>query len=94
MNNTAHVGAAVKTFFDFKEDSKYPNIMKNNMDSFNQAMSFQHPSYYLFSFYDVIIDKEISTLDELSEWASNSSRTVIISVMTSFKFCLEACFHI
>lgn len=79
-NIASQFGSCIVTFSNLKEDKC---VFENNTDPLNQPVISQRLSYFLFSFYDVIIDKEIYGYDDLSAWTTNTSRTV--------KFAFELC---
>lgn len=78
-NRASNVGGALKLFFDLEslnDDSSDPAYYYNNTDHVDEAISTGQPSYYVFSFYDVLVEKTFSELDDLSEWTNNAKRTV------------------
>jgi len=82
----------MKLFFEYSElndDPTSPTYYLNNSDAQNKTgISQGKPSYYIFSFYTVLVEKTFTELDDLTQWVNNASRTVIpffIFIINLFK---------
>ena len=73
----------MKLFFNMtqlNDDSFSPTYYYNNTDALNKTgVSQGMPSYYIFSFYAVLVEKTFTELDDLSQWVTNATRTVFLS---------------
>lgn len=92
-NRASRLGGALKLLFDYsemKEDSSYPTIFSGNRDFEGLDISTRNPAYYIFSFYDVIIETTFEGNENLTEWTQDSAKTVNISDFY-FNLNIEAC---
>lgn len=77
------LGGALKLFFDYSqlnEDQSKPSIFSNNVDFENASISTRIPAYYIFSFYEVIIETTFVGNENLTEWVENRDKTVSIAM--------------
>ena len=79
-NQASNSGGALKLLFrlsrlniDITESSRYTN----NNDSKGLTISAGRPSYYLFSFYNVTVEKNFNEFDNLQLWVEDKKSTVI-----------------
>ena len=81
-NHATNAGGAMKLFFSYSElndDPASPTYFLKNTDSKNTTgISEGKPAYYMFSFYNVLVEKTFTELDNLTEWVNNETRTVIL----------------
>lgn len=80
-NTATNSGGAIKCYFpysEFNESLTYPSTFTDSFDIKNQSVSSGIPSYFVFSFYDVLVEKEFNEFDDLEDWTKNASRTVYL----------------
>lgn len=54
-----------------------PSTFKNNIDPKGRSILDTKPSYYRFSFYDILSETLVPSSTEYEDWIKNSSLTVI-----------------
>jgi len=78
----------MKLFFSYSElndDPTSPTYFLNNTDIKNTTgVSEGKPAYYMFSFYNVLVEKTFTELDDLTEWVYNATRTVIFLLFCNY----------
>jgi len=76
QNSASNVGGAMKIFFEYSQLKTGTVTFQNNFDSKQQALNQGRPSYYLLSFYDLIIMDQLANSGNLEELVKDSELTV------------------
>lgn len=83
INNYANItGGALHICFDYlklKEDPMHPAIFGGGLDWEGQPVTEGKPSYYVFTYYDLLVDSSIIKSMEPREAIQNTSLTVNLS---------------
>lgn len=79
-NYASNSGGAIKVLFNASElniSSTFPPVFENNTDLKGISdISEGKPSYYRFSFYDLISDEKETVDVDYTKWITNSTLTV------------------
>ena len=83
-NKASNSGGALKLLFrssELNEDPTQPFVFVNNNDSKGLSISEGRPSYYVFSFYNVNVEKNFDEFDNIQSWVENPQKTVIAELI-------------
>lgn len=76
-NTAKYCGGAMKLLFGYSDlNEQTPTTFTNNTDLQGRTVSDMKPSYYRFSFYDIINKNMDLDPSKLEQWIGNSSLVV------------------
>ncbi len=86
-NRASNVGGAMKLFNLYSDLNPEEGMIFEDNEDFKKQSPYSEgkPSYYIFSFYRVIVVKTFTELDNLEKWTQNSTRTVLSMLLFTLK---------
>lgn len=88
LNNASNSGGAIKLLFDYSllnESSEEPSTFFNNNDYNGLNICDGKPTYFRFSFYDVLVVKTPQPNEDYSKWVEDPTMTVILCQFSESK---------